>query len=48
VVNILWSDSPLAFVIENKEIAKSYREYFNYLWKTIPDSKKTKNKNTIN
>ena len=35
VVNILWSETPLAFAIENKEVADSYREYFNYLWKNI-------------
>lgn len=33
VANILWLEQPIAFVIENKEVAQSYREYFEYLWK---------------
>jgi hypothetical protein len=28
----MWSD-PMAILIENKEIAKSFRDYFNVLWK---------------
>ena len=33
VVNILWTEIPIAFSIENADVAKSYREYFNDLWK---------------
>ncbi len=32
VANVLWTEEPIAFVVENKEVAKSYREYFNSLW----------------
>lgn len=34
VANVLWTEEPIAFVVDNKEIAQSYREYFEYLWKT--------------
>ena len=34
VVNVLWKDkNPLCFLLINKDIADSYRKYFNYLWK---------------
>ena len=34
VVNVLWKDkTPLCFLLINKDIADSYRKYFNYLWK---------------
>lgn len=34
VVNVLWKKKyPLCFLLINKEIANSYRKYFNYLWK---------------
>jgi len=34
VVNVLWKkDYPLCFMLINKEIADSYRKYFEYLWK---------------
>lgn len=29
---ILWGEKPMAFVIENKEVADSFRKYFNLLW----------------
>lgn len=32
VANVLWTEEPIAFVVENKKVAKSYREYFNSLW----------------
>jgi sugar-specific transcriptional regulator TrmB len=32
VAILMWSD-PMAILIENKEIAKSFKEYFNVLWK---------------
>ncbi len=32
VANVLWTEEPIAFVVENKEVAQSYREYFNSLW----------------
>ncbi|MBI3032895.1 hypothetical protein HYY69_05440 [Candidatus Woesearchaeota archaeon] len=31
---ILWSETPMATVIKSKEIAYSYNNYFNLLWKT--------------
>ena len=34
VVNVLWrKDYPLCFLLINKEIADSYKKYFNHLWK---------------
>ena len=33
IANVLWSESPFAFVIQNKEIADSYRKYFSFLWR---------------
>ena len=33
VVITLWIEKPLAFVIESDEVAKTYRSYFNLLWK---------------
>lgn len=33
VAIILWSKTPIAFVIKNKEISNSFRIYFNLLWK---------------
>lgn len=33
VATILWTEQPFAFVIESKEIAKSYRNFFELLWK---------------
>lgn len=34
VVNVVWhQDRPLCFILMNKEIAASYRSYFDYLWK---------------
>ncbi|MDP2924897.1 MAG: helix-turn-helix domain-containing protein [Nanoarchaeota archaeon] len=35
VVNMLWSHSLFAFVIQNKEIADSYLRYFKFLWNAI-------------
>ena len=33
VAIILWTEEPFAILIHQKEIADSYREYFNLLWK---------------
>ena len=34
VVNVIWKgDSPLCFVMVNKDIADAYRKYFELLWK---------------
>ncbi len=30
---IVWGDKPVAFVVENREYADSFRNYFNMLWK---------------
>jgi len=35
IVNILWINMPIAFVVNNREIAESYRKYFNFLWRKI-------------
>ncbi|MFH1848638.1 MAG: hypothetical protein ABH879_00460 [archaeon] len=32
VAIVLWTKTPLAIVIREKEIAKSFRRYFNLLW----------------
>jgi HTH-type transcriptional regulator, sugar sensing transcriptional regulator len=34
VAIILWTEEPFAILINQKEIADSYREYFEILWKT--------------
>lgn len=31
---IMWVDNPLAILIEHKHVYESYRNYFEYLWKT--------------
>ena len=33
VAIILWSEQPLAILIKNREIAKSYKNYFDLLWR---------------
>jgi sugar-specific transcriptional regulator TrmB len=33
VVNVLWTDTPVAFVLSDKNISDSYRKYFQFLWK---------------
>ena len=33
IVFILWSDSPYIIKIKNNEIADSYKNYFDLLWK---------------
>ncbi len=38
VVNVLWTENPMAFLIENKYVAKSYRDYFESLWKNVAQS----------
>ena len=35
VTNILWLETPIAFVINDKEIAESYRKYFHFLWNKV-------------
>jgi|SRR3989338_1359540 len=30
---ILWKENPMGIIIENKEIAESYKKYFLFLWK---------------
>jgi sugar-specific transcriptional regulator TrmB len=30
---IIWTDEPEAIVIENKEAAKAYKSYFDFMWK---------------
>ncbi|MEW5997110.1 MAG: helix-turn-helix domain-containing protein [Candidatus Micrarchaeota archaeon] len=40
VVNVFWGEQSFAFLIQNEGIAKSYMDYFNYLWKTLPSPKR--------
>ena len=35
VANIVWAQVPIAFVITDKNVAGSYRKYFNFLWKNV-------------
>lgn len=35
VANILWLETPLAFVVNDKEMAESYRKYFYFLWNKV-------------
>ncbi|MBI2145915.1 hypothetical protein HYU22_01070 [Candidatus Woesearchaeota archaeon] len=35
VANVLWLEKPVAFVVKHETLAKNYRKYFEYLWKTI-------------
>ena len=37
VAIINWTENPLAILINNKEIADSYRKYFEILWKSAKD-----------
>ncbi len=39
VGNLVWTDLPFAFVIENEVVAKNYMDYFNFLWKGLPEPK---------
>ncbi len=32
VANVLWEKEPLAYLIHNKDVAQSYRDYFELLW----------------
>lgn len=32
VANVLWTKNPIVYVTENKDVAESYRKYFNLLW----------------
>lgn len=34
VALIMWVENPLAILIEHKSVYDSYKNYFNYLWKT--------------
>ena len=33
VLIVMWTDSPMAILIKGKEVAESYRHYFEMLWK---------------
>ncbi len=35
VANVLWLEKPVAFVVRHRELAESYRKYFNYLWNML-------------
>ncbi len=39
VANVVWLKNPVAFLVKNKEAAKSYREYFETLWKGAKPAK---------
>jgi len=32
VATMIWSENPIAFVIESEKVSKSYRNFFNELW----------------
>ena len=34
VALLMWVENPLGILIEHKEVYESYRNYFEYLWKT--------------
>ena len=34
VVLVMWVENPLAVLIEHKEVYNSYKNYFEYLWRT--------------
>ncbi|MCK5474166.1 MAG: helix-turn-helix domain-containing protein [Candidatus Aenigmarchaeota archaeon] len=38
---IIWTDTPEAIIIENKAAAESYRNYFEFLWKSAKPIKKS-------
>jgi sugar-specific transcriptional regulator TrmB len=31
-ITVLWKENPVGIIIQNKEIAESYKKYFDYLW----------------
>lgn len=33
VLTVLWSETPVAFLIRSAGVAESFRNYFNLLWK---------------
>ena len=33
VLTLVWSETPIAFVIKSKQVADKYKEYFEHLWK---------------
>jgi len=37
ILIILWSKNPIAILIKSKEIANSYKQYFDYLWTQSKD-----------
>ena len=37
VALIMWVENPLAIIIEHKHVYESYKNYFEYLWKTSQD-----------
>jgi len=36
IANVVWREQSFAFLVQNQSIAKSYLDYFNYLWKSLP------------
>ena len=32
VLTLVWGDKPLVFVIESEQVARKYRDYFEYVW----------------
>lgn len=35
---VLWTENPVAFLIQNKEVTNSFKSYFNMLWKLAKNS----------
>lgn len=33
VITLVWSETPVAFVIKSKQVAEKYKNYFEHLWK---------------
>jgi len=33
VTNVVWRDEPVAFVVEDRQVADAYRKYFHLMWK---------------
>ncbi len=37
VTLVMWVENPVAILIEHKAVYESYKNYFEYLWKTAKD-----------
>ena len=39
VAHVLWLEKPIAFVLTHKVLANTYRNYFQFLWQSLPKIK---------